>query len=169
MGASLALILANFWFKEYEPALKKEVPKLTVLNEGNKEKCPRCQKKVTYRTKGVECEACLIWYHLGCGNISESKYADIAEIVWFFMTYKAQQEADRTVNGVKIFLSYKDDIVRTVKGDPGVVLGAANKLHPNLQFTIEEIDSNGNLAFLDLKVKVDSGKKGHMWLVPKTH
>ena len=51
-----------------------------------------------------------------------------------------------------------DDIVRTVKGDPGVVLESA-KLHPNLQFTIEELDSNGNLAFLDLIVNVDSAKK----------
>ena len=59
MGAFLAVILANLWLKDYEPALKKEVPKLTVLSEGNKEVCPRCQKKVTYRTKGVECEACL--------------------------------------------------------------------------------------------------------------
>ena len=52
-----------------------------------------------------------------------------------------------------------DDIVRAVKGDPGLVLEAAKKLHPNLQFTIEELDSNGNLAFLDLNVNVDSGKK----------
>ena len=37
MGASLAVILANLWLKEYEPALKKEVPKLTVLSEGNNE------------------------------------------------------------------------------------------------------------------------------------
>ena len=82
MGASLAVILvANLWLKEYEPALTKEVPKLTVLSEGNKEVCPRCQKKVSYLTKGVECEACLNWYHLGCGNISESEYADIAETV----------------------------------------------------------------------------------------
>ena len=51
MGASLAVILGNVWLGEYEPALKKEVPKLTVLNQGNKEVCPRCQKKVTYRTK----------------------------------------------------------------------------------------------------------------------
>ena len=36
MGTSLAVILANLWLKEYEPALKKEVPKLTVLNEGKK-------------------------------------------------------------------------------------------------------------------------------------
>ena len=47
----------------------------------------------------------------------------------------------------------------TFKGNPGVVLEAANKLHPNLQFTIEELDSNGNLAFLNLNVNVDSGNK----------
>ena len=64
--------------EEYEPALKKEVLKLTVLSEGNKEVCPRCQKKVTYWTKGVECKICSNWYHLGCGNISESEYGDIA-------------------------------------------------------------------------------------------
>ena len=52
-----------------------------------------------------------------------------------------------------------DDIVRTVKYYPGVVLEAAIKLHRNLQFIIEELDSNGSLAFLDLIVKVDSGKK----------
>ena len=80
---------------------------------------------------------------------------------------KKQQEADRNVNGVNVFLRYVDDIVRTVKGVPGVVLEAANELHPKLQFTIEELDNNGNLAFLDLNVNVDSGKKGHMWLVPK--
>ena len=106
MGASLAVILANLWLKEYESTLKKEVRKLTVLSEGNKEVCPRCQKKVTYRTKGVECEACLNWYHLVCGNISESEYADIAETVWYCMTCKKQREADRTVNGVKVFLKF---------------------------------------------------------------
>ena len=171
MGASLAIKLANLWLKEYEPALKKKVPKLTVLYEGNKEVCPRCQKKVTYRTKEVECEACLNWYHLGCGNISESEYADIAETVWYCMISKKQREADWTVNGVKVFLRYVDDIVRTVKGNPGVLLEAANKLHQNSQFTIEEVDSNGNLAFglFGLKCQRGFSKKGHMWLVPKTH
>ena len=159
MGASLALILADVWLKEYEPVLKKEVPKLTELNEGNKEFCSGCQKKLTYRNKGVECEACLNCYHLGCGNISESEYADIAETVWYCIARKKQQEADRAENGVQVFLRYVDDIVRTVKGDPGLVLEAPNKLHPNLQFTIEELDSNGCLAFLDLNVNVDSGEK----------
>ena len=69
-----------------------------------------------------------------------------------------QQEADRTESGVKVFLRKVDDIVRTVKGEPGVVLEAANKLHPNLQLTKEELNSNGDLAFLDLNVNVDAGK-----------
>ena len=73
-------------------------------------------EKVTYWTKRVECEACLNWYHLGCDNISESEYADIAETVWYCMTCKNQQEADRSVKGVKVILKNVDDIVRTVKG-----------------------------------------------------
>ena len=56
-----------------------------------------------------------------------------------------------------------DDIVRIFKSDPGVVLVAANKLHPNLQFTIEELDSYGKLAFLYLNVNVDSRKKVKCW------
>ena len=71
-------------------------------------------------------------------------------------------ESRSAVNGVKVFLKYVDDIVRTVKGDPGVVLEAANKLHPNMQFTIEELDSNGNFSFLDLNVNVDSAKRSHV-------
>ena len=104
-------------------------------------------------------QSCLNWYYLGCGNISESEYVDIAETVWYCMTCKKQQEADRPVNVVKIFLRYVDDIVRTVRGDPGFVLDIANKSHPKLQFTIGELDSNGNLAFLDLNFNVDSAKK----------
>ena len=49
-------------------------------------------------------------------------------------------------------------IVRTVRGIPGVVLEAATKLHPKLKFAIEELDSNGNLTFFELIVKLDSRK-----------
>ena len=33
--------------------------------------CPECNKKVTYRSKGVECECCLNWYHVKSGDISD--------------------------------------------------------------------------------------------------
>ena len=63
---------------------------------------------------------------------------------------------DWAENGVEVFLRHVDDRVRTVKGDHGLVLEAASELHPNLQFTREGLDTNGNL---DLYVNVDSGKK----------
>ena len=75
----------------------------------------------------------------------------------------------RTENVVKVFLRYVDEILRTFKGDLGVVLEAVNKLHSNLQFTIEKLDRNGNLAFFDLNVSQGGLRKKVMWLVPKTH
>ena len=61
-----------------------------------------------------------------------------------------------------------DEIVRTVKDDPGVFLDAADKVHPNyLQFTIDDFDSNGKLDFLDLNVNVDSRRKVTCWWYQK--
>ena len=59
----------------------------------------------------------------------------------------------------KLFLRYADDIVRTVKADPEKMLRAAKLLHPNSQFTIETPNTNGNLAFLDLKISIDKSRK----------
>ena len=80
-------------------------------------------------------------------------------MVWYCKRCKEQRDQEKPTENVKAFLRYADDIVRTVKGDPDIVLKAANELHPNLQFTIENPDSNGDLAFLDLNINVDSRKK----------
>ena len=151
MGASLAVILANLWLKEYEYALMKEVPALTQLNENRNGLCPDCERRVTYRSKGIGCEACLNWYHLKCSNVSDKEYEQISEMVWYCKRCKEQRDQEKPTENVKAFLRYVDDIVRTVKGDPDIVLKAANELYPNLQFTIENPDSNGDLAFLDFK------------------
>ena len=55
---------------------------------------------------------------------------------------------------VKLFIRYADDILRTVTGESSGVLNTANSLHPNLQFTLEENNSEGNLPFLDLNMNV---------------
>ena len=55
----------------------------------------------------------------------------------------------------QVFDRYVDDIVRTVKGDPQLLLQQANKLHPNLQFTLETMDATMGLPFLDMRVKTD--------------
>ena len=56
MGASLAVILANLWLK-YEFALRQEIPVGTEIQQINDKNglCPCFSRKVTYRSKGVEC------------------------------------------------------------------------------------------------------------------
>ena len=91
-------------------------------------------------------------------KLNTTKY----ESIKFNKKKSSKNNNQTTTTGVKVFLRYVDDIVRTVKGDPGVLLEAANKLHPNLQFTIEELDSNGNLAFLDLVVNGTQETRSHV-------
>ena len=84
-SASLAVILAYLWLKEYEFALRQEIPVRTEIQQiiDKNGLCPCSSRKVTYRSKGVECESCRNWYHLKCGNISDDVYGSIIEIVWY--------------------------------------------------------------------------------------
>ena len=73
MGASLAVTLANVWLKEYEIALRQEIPVGNEVQQINDKNglCPCCSRKVALKSKGVECESCRNWYHLKCGKISD--------------------------------------------------------------------------------------------------
>ena len=121
--------------------------------------CHECNKKVTYRSKGVECECCLNWYHVKCGDISDDEYRNIRETVWYCRKCIAIREKNKSGQQSKLFLRYVDDIMRTVKDDPEKVLRATNLLHPNLQFTIETPNTNGTLAFLELQISIDKSRK----------
>ena len=44
MGASLAVILANIWLKEYEPAIQLEIPEWNTPANNCKEMCSHCNK-----------------------------------------------------------------------------------------------------------------------------
>ena len=48
------------------------------------------------------------------------------------------------------------ELICTVRVDPDEHLKFANSLHKNLQFTLEKVDMEGNLAFLDINVIVSS-------------
>ena len=54
----------------------------------------------------------------------------MAETVWYKQDLQKQQETDLNGKVVKVFLRYVIDIVRTVRGDPGLVLETVTKLHP---------------------------------------
>ena len=51
---------------------------------------------------------------------------------------------------------YVDDIICTVRGDPDKYLKFANSLQNNLQLTLENVNMEGNLPFLDINVNVSS-------------
>ena len=165
MGASLAVIFANLWLERYETALSRDIPEMFLPEKMSRE----CNKKVTYRSKGVECECCLNWYHVKCGDISDDEYRNINETVWYCRKCIAIREKNKSGQQSKLFLRYVDDILRTVKGDPEKLLRAANLLHPNLQFTIETPNTNGVLAFLDLQISIDKSRKISLWVVSKTN
>ena len=120
--------------------------------------CPCCSRKITYRSKRVECECCRNWYHLKCGKISDDKYASITEIVWYCESCCRAKKKEKDTPQVTFFLRYVDDIVRTVRVEPSCFLDAANYLHPNLQFTLEETNSVVNFPFLDLNINVSQDR-----------
>ena len=49
-----------------------------------------------------------------------------------------------------------DDIISTVRGDPEEFLKLAISLHNNLQFILEKINTEGNMAFLDIDKNMSS-------------
>ena len=59
---------------------------------------------------------------------------------------------------MKLFLRYLDDIVGTVRGARSWVLDAAKSLQLNLQFTLEETNSEGNLPFLYLIINLSQDR-----------
>ena len=45
MGASLAVILANLWLKQYETALSRDIPEMFLPEKDLSGICPECNKK----------------------------------------------------------------------------------------------------------------------------
>ena len=52
IDASLVLILANLWLKEFENALKREFPELTTPAKNCKELCPNATKNYLHVRRG---------------------------------------------------------------------------------------------------------------------
>ena len=71
-------------------------------------------------------------------------------------TYCSNQQTVGHDKEMKLFKRYVDDIICTVRGDPDEYLKFANSLHNNLQFTLEKVNMDGGLAFLDINVNVSS-------------
>ena len=83
MVATLAVVLANLWLKQYKTTLSRDIPEMFLPKKYLNGICPECNKKVTYWSKSLECDCCLNWYHVECGDISDDDYRNICETVWY--------------------------------------------------------------------------------------
>ena len=90
--------------------------------------CIDCNRLVTFREKGVECESCKNWFQAQCQNITYTKYKTMQDIVWI-CSYCAEKGTKEGTQELKIFKRYVDDIARTVKGNTIDYLEYANVLH----------------------------------------
>ena len=154
MGASLAVILANVWMKSIEASLQKPELSENISRSDQNGKCKDCNRRVTFRGRGVECESCKNWFHAKCQKISNEENANMQDVVWICTYCNNQLIVGR--NEMKLFKRYVDDFICTVRGDPDEYLKFANSLHNNLQFTLEKVNMEGNLAFLEINVNVSS-------------
>ena len=155
MGAPLAVILANVWIKSFGASPQKPELKENISRSDQKGKCKDCKRRVTFRGRGVECESCKNWFQPRCQKILKEEYANMQDVVWI-CTYCNNQQIVGRHEEMKLFKRYVDDIICTVRGDPDEYLKFANSLHNNLQFTLEKVNIEENLAFLDINVNVSS-------------
>ena len=158
MGASLAVILANLWMKSFEKSLQKPRKGREIKTPDTKVICVDCNRCITFRGKGVECESCKNWFHEKCQGITDTEYQTMQDIVWI-CSYCAEKGRKEDTLELKLFKRYVDDIVCTVKRNPLDYLEYANSLHKNLQFTLETPNGSGDLAFLDLNINLNEDRK----------
>ena len=71
-------------------------------------------------------------------------------------TYCSNQPKEERFEEMKLFKTYVDDNICTVLDDPDEYLKFAILLHKNLQITLEEVNTEGYLSFLDINVNVSS-------------
>ena len=73
-------------------------------------------------------------------------------------SYCSNQQRVGPYEEMKLFKKQVDGIICTVRGDPDEYLIFANSLHNNMQFTLEKVNMEGDLAFLDINLNVSSKK-----------
>ena len=80
----------------------------------------------------------MVWY---CSNCQKFKKLD------------SEPETER-----QLFERYVDKMIWPLNGEPEILLRKVNTLHRKMEFTVEKPTENGNIAFLDMNINVNSCK-----------
>ena len=84
-GASLAVIRAKVWMKSFEASLQK--PEFSENNSRSDQngKCKDCNRRVTFRGRGVECESCKNWFSSKTQRIANEEYTNMRMLFVFVL------------------------------------------------------------------------------------
>ena len=156
MDASLFVMLANVWMKSFVASLQKPDLIENISRSDQNEKCKDCKRRVTFRGRGVECESCKNWFNVKCQKTTNEEYANMQDVVWICTYCSNNQQTVGRYEEINLFKRYVNNIICTVRGDPGENLKFENSLHNNLQFTLEKGNMEGDLAFFDININVSS-------------
>ena len=82
------------------------------------------------------------------------------DMVWYCSNCQKVNKLDSEPETERqLLLRYVDDIICTVNVEPDTLFRKVNSLHRNLYFTMEKLDENDNLAFLDMNINANSCKE----------
>ena len=125
LGASVAVILGNLWMKSFEASLQKPELSENISRSDQNRKCEDCNRRVTFRGRGKECESCKNWFHPKCQNIMNEENANMQDVIWI-CNYCTNQQTVGRYEETKLFERHVDDIICTVRGDPDKYLKIIN-------------------------------------------
>ena len=82
MCGSLSVILSNVWTKWFEESLQQPEHGENISRSDQNEKCKDCNRRMTFRGRGVECESFKNWFHAKCQKLTNEEYAHMQDVVW---------------------------------------------------------------------------------------
>ena len=178
MGSKLALMLANIWMKMFEKSLGGDIPDdpsdmesgellADTTSSLHRNPCGKFGTRVTRRRYSVQCNRCAFWYHRQCTELTVVEIKRMVEGDWNCSCRVARGVITQPIpeKWARLFASYVDDIIRTVKiADVDDMMEHANRLHPNLEFTME-MQSDGRQAFSDMLIDNNEGRLTTQWYI----
>ena len=136
-----------------------------ITSSHHRNPCGKCGTRVTRRGYSVQCNRCAFWYHRQFTELTVVEIKRMVDCDWNCGCRVARGVITQPSpeKRAQLFARYVDDIIRTVKiADVDDMMEHANRLHPNIEFTME-MPSDGRLAFLDMLIDNNEGRLTTQW------
>ena len=171
MGASLAVILANVWLKNYEAQIAVENPAPQPPSLPRQKnlgyRCGGCEKMVAKNSYAIQCSTCRSWFQRKCAGLTLAEIKSLPSQTNWLCGCQLKDSTPIETPDAEVFGRYVDDILRSAKvSNIERILEVSNNLHPNSESTIETLKERN--AFSGHGSALIEWENRHL-VVPKTH